>query len=243
VIRGTWLLLAVCGALCVGGANARADVIDTSGSVTITGNDDPGSGSFSSTVSLASLLAGPTAIDGGQLLASATITPVSSSSAWLQFDFETTNPEFRPPLAGTPGGNWGITVSGIQTTNPAALTAFFNFFAGTSTLFPFGGTTFFTNPITGSGTVDGAFFSPPFSFSTSQSLFAFIDPFNQGGVFDSSPDTTPNGFSIAGQYTLQFAPPPPPSVPEPSTLAMLTFSVMGLAAWRWRQRSSAAPIS
>ena len=102
-----WILLMACGVLFTGSERARADLFLPSSSVNFTGDDDPNGGSYNSTVSLSSLLAGTT-IDGGLLNASATITPVNSSSAWIQFNLTTVS---GGQLAGSPGGSWDFHVN------------------------------------------------------------------------------------------------------------------------------------
>ncbi len=234
-----WILLMACGVLFTGSERARADLFLPSSSVNFTGDDDPNGGSYNSTVSLSSLLAGTT-IDGGLLNASATITPVNSSSAWIQFNLTTVS---GGQLAGSPGGSWDFHVN-FSAAAPAADPEFFLYFPTTSggtTYFPFPGGTPVTNPITGSGTVLLGVNNPPYVYSTSESLFANIGPFNESPTFfeTGNPSQTPNGLSFAGLYVLQS----PPAVPEASSLVLLAIAAVlgipGCLLHRARTRTAA----
>jgi hypothetical protein len=228
-----YFLLVVCLFLASSADQARAGLFVPGSSFTVDVTNDPLGNNFSGTVPLTG---GPTTIDHGLLTVSETITPVNASTAWIEFDFNATG----NVLVGKPSNNWEIKVSNIQTTAPTTLTSFFGFFDvnGVSTPFPFGGTTITTNPLTGVGNVYLGVVHPPYTYSTSQSLFANIDPFNQGPTnFGTNSSNTPSGFSIAGEYVLQ---PGVASVPEPSSLALCTVGLLSLAGGSWWRRKRVA---
>lgn len=224
-------LLAACLFLYSTAEQARAGLFVPGSAFTVDVTNDPFGNNFTGTVSLTG---GPTTIDNGLLTVSETITPVNGSTAWIEFDFNATS----KVLAGTPQNNWEIKVSNIQTAEPTTLTSFFSFFDvnGVSTAFPFGGhIVITTNPLTGVGNVSLGVINPPYTYSKSQTLFADIDPFDQGPTnFGTDPSNTPSGFSIAGEYVVE---PGFSAVPEPSSLALCTVGLISLAGGRsWRRK-------
>jgi hypothetical protein len=199
--------------------------------VTVSVQDDPAGASFNGSVT--PVLGSPVLFDNGRLQLTETIVPVNSSNAWAVFDVRTPGGQ---PLAANRNDHFNITISGIQT-QKATLAQFFTGFDvnGTPDPFPFGGTTFGPNPITGTGNVANGILNPSqYSYVTSQYLYADLNPYGQGPTnYNGTPGTTPTGFTIGGRYLLQAS-----AVPEPGGLALAGLAVAGWAARAWRRRSA-----
>jgi hypothetical protein len=63
---------------------------------------------------------------------------------------------------------------------------------------------------------------------------------NVSKQYDTGTLTPPVSLTVEAQYsyTLTLVGPPPPAVPEPSTLALLALGAAAVAGWRrWRRRT------
>jgi hypothetical protein len=206
-----------------GSGSARADVIFGS-SVNVTVNDDPNGGSFSGTVAVSST---PTLFDGGLLQLKTTITPVNSLDSWIQFDVSTPN---GTPIAGNPNASWGITISNIQTNLPTALAAFFTYWSQGGV--PYSNISQFgsyppvePDPLNPSISVYGESIPPPYTFTTTQTLFAQVSPYSF--IESGGNSVQADGWSIAGQYS---------AVPVPAALSLAGLGIAGLGALAWWRR-------
>jgi PEP-CTERM motif len=202
-------------------------VVTPGGQVNVTDDNDPLGNSFSGSVNAST---SPVSFDNGLLTLTETITPVNATSAWVVFHINATN---GLPLVGNPSGFADISINGIPTQSSVAFGKFFTGYDvnGVDDPFPFPVTgSIGPNPITGTGSVFNGTLDPP---SFSQTLFADIDPYNQGPTnYGNSPSNTPTGFTIGALYAVQTA------VPEPGSLTLAGLATAGLAFRTWRRRSA-----
>jgi hypothetical protein len=200
---------------------ARAELFVLGSSFTVTGTNAPDS--FTSS---ASLIPGPQSLDGGNLLLTVSTVATAGGGEWILFDYNTPNAQ---PI-GHAALNWALSEVGVQT---AVATNFDQSFASfdinganehpTSSVFP--GFSVVANPVPG-GTGFGlgaTGFSAPFPAGPLSSLGSFINPWGQLDATGINSTTT-----SSYEEALHFSPQVVVSTPEPYSIALLGFGVLGL---------------
>jgi hypothetical protein len=188
----------------------------------------------------------PASLDGGALQISVQTLVVNSTTEWVQFNLQTTN---GGKLDTQSGGYFLVNLNNVKLTEAAGWIS--NFYAftynGVASGDPFFGT-LFTDPVTPSaGKVEGAsyplltfspfygtvfFPSPPATLNVEQTPYGYY--LNIWGVNPNA-----NGF-LAGMELQAAQPFPTTTVPEPTTLACFTASLLGLAGGAWWRRQRRA---
>lgn len=180
------------------------------------------------------LTPGSYSLDGGALNLTFSIVPTGSGGAeWLVFDYTTTS---GGPLS-QPTDDWALNQVGLDAAVAVNFIAAYSEWSDSGTVLTpteniFGGYGIETNPVPGqsgtglgvSGIVD------PLAAGPAASLGAFISPWsylNNAGF--NSADV--NGYEQA----LEFEPQTPIPTPEPTSLALLSAGVLGLALYRRRR--------
>ena len=176
----------------------------------------------------------------GSVILTVTETPVAGGGEWIGFEYHTLA---GGPLAGNINANWSIGETGLQTNQATN-------FVGSFISFDDDGSNL---PTTACGIFGGGFspaaapapggsgagclatgFTAPFPAGALPLLSTFIDPFS----FISATGVDPNAVTSYFQ-ALEFMPteaPPPPSAPEPASIALLGLGLLGTLAFRRRQR-------
>ncbi len=214
-------LLLFCGA---GPAKAGL-VFNTSVPFNVNITNDPAGNN--SPVNSVPLNGGPTLIDGGLLSVTEAITPITPTSAIIQFTLTTTG---AAPLAGNPSGFWQTTISGFQSNGLGAANGPFYFTFvdanGISTPYPFAGYSIVPNP------TDPTQLVAEIVNSNTPRLSHFVSI--ASGVFDQPPTLYENGgpvpttFIIGEEITL--------ATPEPASLTLLGIGIVGMAGYGWKRR-------
>lgn len=213
-------------------ADARAGWLVGSG-LTVSVDDSPTGANISQPITLAP---GLTVLGGGEMTVTQSIIPVSATSQWVTFDFESST---GGPLAGNLGGYWQVQLSGIQTSSPAYVTSLIGYWTNnevaTSPINPWSGfTTVETNPI-------NPLLGPVYIFSiapsgpgyTSSSWYFFATPYSAISEGGMNPATV-NGFTM-GLLEVD-------AVPEPSSLCLFASGagILGIIGLARRKRSEAS---
>ncbi len=169
-------------------------------------------------------------IDGGRLSISEDVLTTGPNSEWVEFNLSSTS---GGPLAGNVNGGWRGEIDNISFNVPVALDAFFVYWDQNGQPFAnidpfFSNTTVTTNPMTGTGEVYLGLVSGD-SLALTKSLFTDLQPYSQLSGVNIDPNAA-NSWHIAGHYSA-------PSVPEPSTLALLALGAPALVAGARRRRA------
>jgi hypothetical protein len=163
------------------------------------------------------------------------IFPDGPNSQWIDFNFKTID---GGPLASNFGSNWQININGVEVAAPSLGSGFYFYWtvndAPVASIVPFGSfggvAPIPTDPSAGSAYVVDGF--PPFGPQSSFDAFAFVSPYSFIGSGGMDPATA-NGFHVGIRETNA------QSVPEPTSLSLGGFGVLGLFGYirRGRRRS------
>lgn len=156
-------------------------------------------------------------------------------SQWIELEFRTVN---GGALAANLNGNWRFDVSGIDVDTPSLGSGFYYYWSDNGTPFSainnfggFGGIAPIpTNPSAGPAYTAIGF--PPFS-APDFGAFAFVNPYNFISVGGMNPNTA-DGFHIGIRITNAN-----PTIPEPTSLSVLSLGTLAMVSFGWRRRNLA----
>jgi hypothetical protein len=217
--------LAVCVASLWADQAARAgSLLQLGGTFTVQGTN------FTTNYSQTATIGTPTLVSNGQVLMTETINPSASGGEWDDFSFTTVN---GGPLAGNINALWRLDFSGIRTTQKAIWDNAYVYWTvngqAVDPIHPFAsGSLSEVNPnpidpalgpVVGAGSpvvIEG----PSTSFDATP--FVFVSPYSFVSAGGVDPNTA-NGLHVGFHFD-----PAVSTVPEPSSIALLTTAAVGL---------------